>query len=113
MPRGRRHSGSQGAALTRTVTWSSAVSRIRRLLAVVLGLISVATFAVAPVLAAVENVTGTLQLPQDTSASRTAVAVITLTDRNPEGAGTIVGQQRIDGAEGAQIPFSVPFERDA
>jgi uncharacterized lipoprotein YbaY len=88
------------------------VFRFRRPIAILLGLISIATFAVVPALAAVENVTGTLHLPEGTVASETAVAVITLTDRSPDGVGTIVGQQRIDGAAGAQIPFAVPFERD-
>ena len=64
------------------------------------------------VLAAGRDRHGHLTFTEDTALSPTAVAVITLTDRSPDGAGTIIGQQRIDGAGGPEIPFSVPFERD-
>ena len=40
------------------------------------------------------------------------MAVITLTDRSPDGAGTIIGQQRIDAAPSDAIPFTVPYESD-
>ena len=39
----------------------------------------------------------------------TAVAVITLVDRSKDGSGTIIGQQRIDGAVGT-TEFSVPYD---
>ena len=55
-------------------------------------------------------VTGTLIFNEKIALSPTAVAVITLGDRSPNGAGTIIGQQRIDGVTGTQIPFAVQFD---
>src|SRR4051794_21803551 len=55
-------------------------------------------------------VTGTLLLKEKVALSPTAVAVITLTDRSKDvTAGTIIGQQRIDGATGTDT-FAVQFD---
>ena len=87
-------------------------NRVRRSIATVLGLSLLTLLAAAPVSAHVENVTGTITLRERVQLSPLAVAVVTLTDRSPNGAGTIIGQQRIDGATGAAIPFSVPYDAD-
>ena len=83
-----------------------------RAIAIAVTVASLAWLIAVPVNAAVEAVTGNVTVPAGTTLTRTAVAVITLTDRSKDGAGTIIGQQRIDGATGASIPFSVPFESD-
>ena len=88
------------------------MSRVRRSLAILLGLDRNREPGVAPVLAAVETSPARLQLPEDTSLSRVGSGGSHADRSLPGGAGTIVGQQRIDGAQGAEIPFTVPFERD-
>jgi uncharacterized lipoprotein YbaY len=59
--------------------------------------------------AQVQAITGTLVLNAKVSVSDDAVAVITLADRSKDGKGTIIGQQRIDGAKATQ-EFSVPYD---
>ena len=63
--------------------------------------------------AAVETVTGTVTFGGPVTLSPTAVAVITIADRSKDGAGTIIGQQRIDAAAGPEIAFSVPYDSTA
>jgi uncharacterized lipoprotein YbaY len=77
--------------------------------------LSVATLSwlvAVPVNAAVENVSGTIVMRERIALTPAAVAIVTLTDRSKDGAGTIIGQQRIDAPPSGTIPFSVPFERD-
>jgi uncharacterized lipoprotein YbaY len=63
-----------------------------------------------PLHAASNAVTGNLQFKEKVALSPSAVAIITLADRNKDAtAGTIIGQQRIDGATGNDA-FSVPFD---
>ncbi len=64
---------------------------------------------VGPLHAQSDTVTGTLQLQQRIAVSPSSVAVITLTDRSKDGEGTIIGQQRIDGATGNDA-FAVQFD---
>lgn len=80
-------------------------ARIRILLVVAL----VATnflILVGPLHAQGNMVTGTVVLLEKVSLSRNAVAVVTLTDRSKDGAGTIIGQQRIDGVTGSTRSLS-------
>ncbi|HEY7023611.1 MAG TPA: YbaY family lipoprotein, partial [Candidatus Limnocylindrales bacterium] len=83
-------------------------ARIRLFLAV--ALVSLNLFVLAgPLHAAGDTVSGNLLMLQKIALSPDAVAVITLTDRSKDGAGTIIGQQRIDGATGNDA-FSVQFD---
>ena len=82
--------------------------RIRILLAAAL-VVTNLLILVGPLHAQSNTVSGNLVLAQRIALSPTAVAVITLADRSPSGAGTIIGQQRIDGATGNDA-FSVPFD---
>ena len=62
--------------------------------------------------AAVETVTGTVVLKAKIALTPDAVAVVTIADRSKDGKGTIIGQQRIDGATANQA-FSVPYDAEA
>jgi len=88
-------------------------ARIRRSVAIVLGLAFAAMLAASPVAAQTDVVTGTLVMRTREALSPTAVAVITLVDRSKDGSGTIIGQQRIDAPPPAAIPFSVPYDTSA
>jgi uncharacterized lipoprotein YbaY len=83
-------------------------TRIRILLAAALVLTNLLVLA-GPLHAQANMVTGTLVFTDTTKLSSMAVAVITLTDRSQDAAGTIIGQQRIDGATGND-PFAVQFD---
>ena len=82
--------------------------RIRILLAAAL-VVTNLLILVGPLHAQSNTVSGNLVLALRIALSPLAVAVITLADRSPSGAGTIIGQQRIDGATGNDA-FSVPFD---
>ncbi len=78
-----------------------------------ISVVSLMVLLVGPTRAEVQSVSGVLTFEDNVALSPAAVAVITLTDRSPDGAGTIIGQQRIDAPVGdasGAIPFSVPFE---
>jgi uncharacterized lipoprotein YbaY len=62
--------------------------------------------------AAVETVTGTVILKAKVALTPNAVAVVTIADRSKNGSGTIIGQQRINGATANQA-FSVPYDASA
>ena len=83
-------------------------ARTRILLAAALVLTNLLILA-GPLHAQANMVTGTLQLQQKIALSPSAVAVITLTDRSKDGAGTIIGQQRINGATGNDA-FAVQYD---
>ena len=83
-------------------------ARIRILLAAALVLTNL-LILVGPLHAQANMVTGNLVISGKVKLSPTAVAVITLTDRSPSGSGTIIGQQRIDGATGNDA-FAVQFD---
>ena len=93
-----------------SVISEASVSRKRIRLLLVAALVSLNLFVLAgPIHAKGDTVTGNLQIAAGTTLSRNAVAVVTLTDRSKDGAGTIIGQQRIDGATGTDA-FSVQFD---
>ena len=86
------------------------MSRKRIRLLLVAALVSLNLFVLAgPLHAQGDTVSGNLQIAEGTTLSRNAVAVVTLTDRSKDGAGTIIGQQRIDGATGTDA-FSVQYD---
>jgi uncharacterized lipoprotein YbaY len=85
-------------------------ARIRILLAAALVLINLLVLA-GPIKASDNLVTGTLIFNEDVLLAPDAIAVVTLTDRSKDAtAGTIIGQQRIDGGVGPETPFAVPFD---
>ena len=85
-------------------------ARIRILLAAALVLINLLVLA-GPIKAEGNMVTGTLVFNEDVRLGPDAIAVVTLSDRSKDAtAGTIIGQQRIDGATGTEIPFAVQFD---
>src|SRR4051794_23492858 len=93
--------------VTRRPTLSRA--RIRILLAAALVLTNFLALA-GPIKAQANMVTGTLIFKDKVGLSPAATAVITLTDRSKDGAGTIIGQQRLDAVTGTQIAFAVQFD---
>ncbi len=85
-------------------------AQLRRLAVTIVVLSSVLMIFAGPIRAQANMVTGTLIFKEKIALSPTAVAVITLGDRSPNGAGIIIGQQRIDGVTGSRIPFAVQFD---
>lgn len=72
--------------------------------------LSVLAFMAGPAQAQANSVSGQVVLKAKIALSPSAVAVVTIADRSPNGGGTLIGQQRIDGVTGGAIPFDVPFD---
>jgi len=93
------------------------VRRPERLRAAVPGLVLVLLAAVlaAPISAATTTVTGSLTLPNGTTAlTPQAVAIVTIVDHTAaQDAGAIVGEQRIDAPGSVPIAFSVLIDDGA
>ncbi len=86
--------------------------RIRPAIAALISICLLVPFFAAATLGHVEDLTGSIILPSDAELSEEAVTVVTVADRSPDGGGTIIAQQRIDGPATGEVAFAVPYDTD-